>query len=197
MKNIKINDKTLSELFNSADERIFLNKKEKLQIEDGPRQQELRAKVYVDALAELVYYTLSKAKHQKGRIRIPLRLRKHLGKVGSGTSKTPGSYYELGDENLKIVLDYSNEYHNSNMVTWYAKSCLGYVHDKDVFCSKNGIATKDQISAALNKYGFGMKYVVGTMESEDKTILIEVEMYTITVKRIKDKVDDSKPYIKV
>ena len=95
------------------------------------------------------------------------------------------------------MLDYSNEYRNGSMVTWCAKSRIKYDIDNGDFSSESGRIPLDKISDALNNYGLGMRYNVGTMESEDKTILIEVEMYTIIAKRIKDKVDDSKPYIKV
>lgn len=197
MSKMKFNAGKLKKLFDRADERILLRKKEKLEIEDGPIQQKERAVLYVDAIAELVNYTLSRANKENGKVKIPMRLKKYFGELGSGTIKTPGSYYELDDERLKIVLDYSNEYHNGSMVTWRAKSRIKYDIDNDDFSSESGRIPLDKISDALNNYGLGMKYNVGTMESEDKTILIEVEMYTIIVKRIKDKVDDSKPYIKV
>ena len=196
MRNMEFNANNLRKLFDNVDERIFFNKREKLEIGDGPIQQKKRAEDYVDAIAKLVCYILSTAKREKGKVRIPIKLKKYFGRLGSGTTKTPGSYYEIDEDKLTIVLDYSNEYHNDIMVTWCAKSRIKYDSEKDDFCSASGRIPLEQISNALNKYGFGMRYQVGTTSTKDKSIFIEVETYTIIVKRIKEKTIDSPSYIK-
>ena len=82
------------------------------------------------------------------------------------------------------------------MVTWDAKSRVKYNCEKDDFYSESGIVPREQISNALDAYGFGMHYEAGELVSEDKSISIEVEVYTIIVKRVKEKTDDSKQYTK-
>lgn len=103
---MKINENIISHLFKDADERISLNTKEGLIIEKTPEQC---AEKIADAIVELVVETLKNADESKGKIEIPESCREIFGKLGKGTGITPGSFYEIDDQKLRIVLDYSEE----------------------------------------------------------------------------------------
>lgn len=106
---IKINAEKVQELFDGADRRIELVKTEKVKTSDSKRKVFTNTELIAKSIAELAYETLLNATESEGIIEIPKRMRKQIGKPGLGTSVTSGSTYKIGDDGLKMILDYSAE----------------------------------------------------------------------------------------
>ena len=157
--------------------RILLSKKEKLEIEKTPQQ---RADLIAKSILDLLEKTMTNGDMSTGKVEFTDEQKKYLGKPGNGTSLTPGTNFNLNNDNFEITLDYSTECFAFIELKGNNKSFINTDDYKTYYDVDGNEIDIDYLIDTLEEFGIEFSYRQ-KLESTTKSTLVEHQIVTISL----------------
>ena len=194
---MEINGDKLRELFTGVDERIALTNKQN-EIKETPEEKSIKienTKNIICAVVDLVQEVLSTANYRSGMINLSKRYRKHLGKISKGTNLTEKSNYIIDDDQLTIVLDYSNEYYGFIRMHGHGKCFINHdLREEKYYDARGNEILYEYMQHELRDAGIWLTHVYRETTTPDT--VVEIQKVIIEVPREKEYTDEVKKLIK-